>query len=622
MRRIDLTGQVIEDMTVIEYLGYKKYLCRCKCGQEEVIGVDSLKHGYKCKCTHNETRLGLKFGEWTVIGIPKESMWLCRCSCGKEQLVRKYDLEHGTSTSCGHGRLQDYTGKQIGNWRVDKYLGSKEYLCTNLISGQQQKVSTERLKKLFTGVTKQLSGEVKFDLSGKRFGDWEVQYYVGKNLWHCKCSCGKESDVNGFALRDGTTTSCGHATTGFRDLTGKVFGQLTVEKYLGADTYYCKCSCGRHVTRKGKTLKSGDSDSCGHMRLIRQSLAKNSNRTEEQINKGLYKENMQSIITPGVTTYSDLAKELGVVYGRAVGLCRKYGLVDQIARDVGSKGEDSLYDYICTLIDPSLVERHNRTILSGKELDIYIPSKKLAIEFNGIYWHSTLFKDKLYHQQKTINCAQRGIRLIHIFEYEWTDEIAQDKLRKYIKDIIIGPKVIGARQTKLDYVSKEDADLFLELNHLQGSINSKINIGLYFDKELVGVMTFGDSRFSSEYEYEILRMCFKSGLSITSGAQKMLGYFVDKHNPKSIITYSDITKFTGNVYLHLGFKPIQPNPITTPNYVWVEPLENTVLSRYQTQKAKLVELGYDESLTENEIMDDLGFVKIYNSGNIKLDWKQ
>lgn len=74
MRRIDLTGQVIEDMTVIEYLGYKEYLCRCKCGQEEVIGVDSLKRGYKCKCTHNETRLGLKFGEWTVIGIPKESM--------------------------------------------------------------------------------------------------------------------------------------------------------------------------------------------------------------------------------------------------------------------------------------------------------------------------------------------------------------------------------------------------------------------------------------------------------------------------------------------------------------------------------------------------------------------
>ena len=93
--------------------------------------------------------------------------------------------------------------------------------------------------------------------------------------------------------------------------------------------------------------------------------------------------------------------------------------------------------------------------------------------------------------------------------------------------------------------------------------------------------------------------------------------------PQSIITYSDISKFTGNVYTRLKFKPIQPNPITEPNYIWVDKKTGSVLTRYKTQKHKLLEFGIGNiEQTENEIMLEQGYYKIYNSGNIKLEYKK
>lgn len=61
--------------------------------------------------------------------------------------------------------------------------------------------------------------------------------------------------------------------------------------------------------------------------------------------------------------------------------------------------------------------------------------------------------------------------------------------------------------------------------------------------------------------------------------------------------------------------------ITQLNYVWVDTNTNKVLSRYQTQKNRLVELNLGtEEQTGDAIMEALGYLKIYNSGNIKLTW--
>ena len=96
---------------------------------------------------------------------------------------------------------------------------------------------------------------------------------------------------------------------------------------------------------------------------------------------------------------------------------------------------------------------------------------------------------------------------------------------------------------------------------------------------------------------------------------------VNKYNPKSILTYVNLTKFSGDVYRNIGFHVVASNPITEPNYVWVDSHSTQVFTRYQTQKHKLIEKGWgNNNQTEDEIMTEKGYLKIYDSGNLKLEY--
>lgn len=185
------------------------------------------------------------------------------------------------------------------------------------------------------------------------------------------------------------------------------------------------------------------------------------------------------------------------------------------------------------------VQTNVRNIISPHELDIYIPDKKLAIEFNGNYWHYTEQKEFDYHQKKTLDCARKHIQLIHIFEYEWNNN--KDMIKDFLIDRISNKETIYARDTKVCTLDKEECNEFLSLNHLQGSLNSSIRLGLR-DKNnrLVSVMTFGRPRYSSDNEYEVHRLCFIKHNTVIGGAEKLFKYFIDNFNPSSIVTYSDI----------------------------------------------------------------------------------
>jgi hypothetical protein len=137
-------------------------------------------------------------------------------------------------------------------------------------------------------------------------------------------------------------------------------------------------------------------------------------------------------------------------------------------------------------------------------------------------------------------------------------------------------------------------------------------------------MTLGDPRFDTNFEWEIIRECWLPDTLVIGGASKMFEYFKRNYNPLSVISYCDATKFTGSVYFNLGFKLDAVNPMTDPNYVWIKksiPNGFETLSRYQTQKKKLIARGLGvETQTETEIMENLGFVRVYNSGNLRFVW--
>jgi hypothetical protein len=169
-------------------------------------------------------------------------------------------------------------------------------------------------------------------------------------------------------------------------------------------------------------------------------------------------------------------------------------------------------------------------------------------------------------------------------------------------------------------VNTDEAKQFLEKYHLQGYSTSKINIGCYYNEELIGIMTFGSPRFNNDFEYELIRLCWKSDVNVLGGTEKMFNYFVKEYNPKSIVSYCDLSKFSGNIYFKLNFQT-SANNLTGPNYVWVNKRRDIVLKRYQTQKQKLIEEGLGKyGNTEDEIMSNLNYLKIYNSGNLRFEW--
>ena len=130
-------------------------------------------------------------------------------------------------------------------------------------------------------------------------------------------------------------------------------------------------------------------------------------------------------------------------------------------------------------------------------------------------------------------------------------------------------------------------------------------------------------RFDKNAQYEILRLAWNSNYAVIGGTEKMFKCFVSKYNPESVITYVDISKFSGMCYINLGFKKHQDNFITEPNYKWVHAYENYVLSRYQTQKNILIKNGLcTDDDTEDSTMERAGFLKIYDSGNAKFIWEK
>jgi len=260
----------------------------------------------------------------------------------------------------------------------------------------------------------------------------------------------------------------------------------------------------------------------------------------------------------------------------------------------------------------------NRNIIPPLELDIYLPDLNLAFEFNGLYWHSESYKDKNYHLNKTEECEQKGIQLIHIWEDDWVYK--QD----IIKSIILNklgktPNKIYGRKTEVREVfDNKLVREFLNKNHLQGFVGSKVKLGLFYENELVSLMTFGKRRISmgkkstNEGEWELLRFCNKLNTNVLGGASKLFKYFINNYEPKEIITYADRSHSNGNLYKQLKFNYIGK---TQSNYYYI--VDGIRNHRFNFRKDKLIKEGFDPNKTEHDIMIDRNIFRIYDSGNLK-----
>lgn len=254
---------------------------------------------------------------------------------------------------------------------------------------------------------------------------------------------------------------------------------------------------------------------------------------------------------------------------------------------------------------------HSRKIIPPYELDFYLPKFNIAIECNGLYWHST--KPKNYHKEKTDSCSKKGIRLFHIFENEWRDSTKREIWKSIISNSIGSSRKIHARKCSVKKVDFTQTQKFLNENHLQGYIPSSVNLGLFFMNELVSIMTFSKTRYNKNYDWELLRFCHKKSTTVVGGASKLLKY----SGIKNMITYCDLRYGTGEVYRNIGMKFLRN---TTPNYFYwktISKLESRI--KYQKHRLKDFE-NYSEDKTEWEIMREQGFHRIYDCGNLVFEF--
>lgn len=259
--------------------------------------------------------------------------------------------------------------------------------------------------------------------------------------------------------------------------------------------------------------------------------------------------------------------------------------------------------------------QNSRKIISPLELDIHIPEKRIAIEYNGVYWHAG--KDKNYHLKKTKDCLSQKINLIHIFEDEWL--LKQDIWKSMLTVKLGVANSINGRSCTVSKINSNISNSFLEIHHLRGFVPAKLHVGLFYNTELVGVCSLGKPRYSKEAELEILRVAFSFNTRIHGGFSKMLSYVKREFNPTSMLSYVDRTLGEGSAYELIGFEKIRETP---PGYFYIKDYKRWHRSSFQKHKLHKLLVNFDESLTESENMKNHNYLKLFDCGNNVYIWNK
>ena len=275
-----------------------------------------------------------------------------------------------------------------------------------------------------------------------------------------------------------------------------------------------------------------------------------------------------------------------------------------------SIAEDSLRTYVESL--GFTTEHYDRNFLGEYGADIVINEKKVIIEYDGIHWHSELYRPDDYHLKKTELAEAAGYHLVHVFSDDW--EYKQEIVKARIKSLLgcISKKVY-ARKCVAKSIDYATSSKFLTAYHIQGDCASANRMyGLYAGDKLVAVMTFGASRFSRHGD-ELLRYCTIPDASIVGGAGKLFSYYLNEVKPSVVVSYAD-RRWSGNgaFYSKLGFTL---TGVTAPAYSYV--VGDHTENRINYQKHKLVAAGFDPDKTEHEIMLEREIYRIYDCGNYR-----
>lgn len=311
-------------------------------------------------------------------------------------------------------------------------------------------------------------------------------------------------------------------------------------------------------------------------------------------------------------TVNSIANELGISSSNLGKYFAKYNIPINVINQATSDAQAEIAKFIDSLGVDYI--QGSRSIIYPKEIDIYMPNNKLAIEYNGIYYHTeTKGRGYSYHLNKTIECEKLGIQLLHIFDFEWNNTTTQDIWKSMIKTRLGLSSRIYARNCKFDKVSTDAAKKFMNENHLEGFVGGNYKYGLYHNDELVQCIIISKSRYNKKYNFELIRLASKKNIVIVGGIKKILSNINDIKG--SVITYANRRYSTGNSYMVTNMKPLTSSG---PNVFYTSKNGSIIETRQKYQKHKLSNIlpTFNPELSAWKNLEKNGFDRFWDCGNL------
>lgn len=298
----------------------------------------------------------------------------------------------------------------------------------------------------------------------------------------------------------------------------------------------------------------------------------------------------------------------------------KYGSESYWAMPGAKKSNGAVNSHANTAFAEKLDEAgipYDREIpLDGKVFDFRVGSTLIEIDpapTHNVNWspYGQVRITKNYHEEKTRIAANNGYGCIHVFDWDSPDKIIA---------MLTARGAVGARKCDCRRISAQEAKNFLDEHHLQGYAKDSCRLGLYYDGKLVSIMTFGKPRYSKRSEWELIR--YASCLNVTGGAKKLLSEFIRLYDPESIVSYCDLSKFSGKTYIDLGFKRGRK---AGPSCHWYNiKTKQHITDNLLRQRGfdQLFGTSYGKGTSNEQLMLDAGFCQVYDCGQATYIWRK
>lgn len=332
-----------------------------------------------------------------------------------------------------------------------------------------------------------------------------------------------------------------------------------------------------------------------------------SNSTREKLNdENTFREDFSKYASDGLAVVYDCSPSLILQYAN------KYGCPMNRNR---SAVEFLFEEWIREVAPEEPVLFNDRSTL-GFEVDVLFPEKKVAVEFDGLFFHAegkNFPVDRRKYQKRQEIAHESGIHIMRFTDIETNDKM------DIIKSMILSrlgrsKRSIYARNCSFKMLTAVESRSFFDANHMSGFSSATHHFGLVFEGELVFAMSFGKPRYDSEVDFELIRMATLLNTSVVGGTGKLLSEFSKRNQGKTLLSYCDWRFGTGNTYLKLGFSYVG---MTKPGFSYSK--NGTRFSRFSFQSKNIRKMCpiFDESKSESENAFANGYRRYWDCGNLK-----